>query len=102
MSVQVLGYEPKGLPSLELGVAAELTGAWTVTAPADPDAGGELLAATFGLHVYGPHFLQARPVWLLNVLYPSTYMELLLVGAHEQYAAAKLHGSSGSARQQPH
>lgn len=60
VSVQVLGYEPKGLLSLELGVAAELTGAWTVTAPADPDAGGELLAATSGLHVYGPHFLQAR------------------------------------------
>ena len=67
MIVQVLGYEPKGLPSLELGVAAELTGAWTVIAPADPDAGGELLAATSGLHVYGPHFLQARPEHTLTL-----------------------------------
>jgi len=58
--LQELGYDPKGLPSLELAVAAELTGAWTVTAPADPRAGEELLAATAGLHVYGPAFLQAR------------------------------------------
>ena len=60
MRVQVLGYEPRGLPSLELGVAAELTGAWTVTASDDPHAGGKLLAATSGLHVYGPQFLEAR------------------------------------------
>lgn len=59
--MQVLGYEPRGLPRLELGVGAELTGAWTVTAPADPDAGGKLLAAILGLHVYGSEFLQAWP-----------------------------------------
>ena len=58
--LQELGYDPRGLPSLELDVAAELTGAWTVTAPADPRGGEELLAATAGLHVYGPAFLQAR------------------------------------------
>ncbi len=58
--LQELGYDPRGRPSLELDVAAELTGAWTVTAPADPCGGQELLAATAGLHVYGPAFLQAR------------------------------------------
>jgi hypothetical protein len=58
--LQELGYDPRGRLSVELDVAAELTGAWTVTAPADPSAGEELLAATAGLHVYGPAFLQAR------------------------------------------
>ncbi|KAK9846560.1 hypothetical protein WJX81_006598 [Elliptochloris bilobata] len=69
-----LDFEPKGLPSLQLGVAAELTGAWTVTAPADPDAGAELLAVTQGLHVYGSKFLQARLKW--RPRQPLTLLEL--------------------------
>ena len=96
--LQELGYDPRGLASLDLAVAAELTGAWTVTAPADPRGGEALLAATAGLHMYGPAFLQARmrAASLRNAFIPYPTLPYLSPSCLKPRAAARRRGSSGA------